>query len=325
MNYVDKMNHYASKNTPYIFILPYDKSEEEIVVPIEEAYKMGIFFKINNFCNYPRSDKKMPEQSKITIKIKSPVSYDDYLKKFNELKTQFIKGNTFLTNLTVKTEIETNSTMEDIFFSANSQYKLYIKDKLTVFSPETFIKTDDKYIYTYPMKGTINANITDAAKILLEDEKEFAEHITVVDLLRNDIGIIADSISVDKFRYIIPVVKPDFSLLQTVSEIKGVIRNEFRNKPGDMISLLLPAGSITGAPKIKTVNIIGEIENYKRGYYTGVAGIWQNGNIDSFVLIRYIEKEKDRFYYKSGGGITIYSTPEKEYQEIMEKIYVPIY
>jgi len=94
---------------------------------------------------------------------------------------------------------------------------------------------------------------------------------------------------------------------------------------GEIILKLLPAGSISGAPKKKTVEIIKDIETEKRGYYTGIFGHFDGKNLDSCVMIRFIEKNNDRLYYRSGGGITIYSDPEKEYKELMDKIYVPIY
>jgi para-aminobenzoate synthetase component 1 len=86
---------------------------------------------------------------------------------------------------------------------------------------------------------------------------------------------------------------------------------------------LLPAGSISGAPKVKTLEIIKNAENYERGYYTGTAFYFDGDNLDSCVLIRFIEQTEKGWVYKSGGGITIYSDARKEYQEILDKIYVP--
>ena len=87
---------------------------------------------------------------------------------------------------------------------------------------------------------------------------------------------------------------------------------------------LLPAGSVTGAPKQKTVEIIKEVENYNRGFYTGIAGIYDGLSLKSYVMIRFIEKDNDKLYFKSGGGITSKSDFDKEYAELIEKIYVPI-
>jgi len=87
---------------------------------------------------------------------------------------------------------------------------------------------------------------------------------------------------------------------------------------------LLPAGSITGAPKNKTVEIIRSTETYERGFYTGVFGVFDGCNMDSAVMIRFIERTPEGYVYKSGGGITAFSKVEDEYNEILEKIYVPI-
>jgi para-aminobenzoate synthetase component 1 len=87
---------------------------------------------------------------------------------------------------------------------------------------------------------------------------------------------------------------------------------------------MLPAGSITGTPKKSSVQIIEEVEQYKRGYYTGIFGIYDGKSLDSAVMIRFIQKEKEDFFYKSGGGITSDSNAHLEYQELIDKIYIPI-
>lgn len=322
MSYIEEMNNYARENIPFIFIISFDQSEF-CVLPVSEASKNGVFFNING--NYNYSIKENQTKTDLIIKEIMPPDFTEYKDIFNKLHNEFVNGNTFLTNLTFRTEIDLELSPTDIFNISKAPYKLLYKDKFTLFSPETFIKTDQDFIYTYPMKGTINAEIENADEILLKDEKEFAEHITVVDLLRNDLGIVSEKVEVLKFRYIVPVFNKRSPLLQTVSEIKGKIKAEFKSNPGNLISALLPAGSISGAPKKKTVEIINSLENYKRGFYTGVFGIWKNGIIDSSVMIRFIEKDGDKFYYKSGGGITVYSNAESEYKELLEKIYVPVY
>ncbi len=325
MTFETKMNDFAHNNIPFIFILSYDM-KESIVIPLDQAKAHNILYKVNEKTNYSvqpgelRTGKKQKVITKMT-----PVSFDDYKTAFETLHKEFVNGNTFLTNLTCKTKIESELTIQEIFTHAKAPYKLLVDDRFVLFSPETFIKTSNDYMYTYPMKGTIEADIPDAAQILENDEKEFAEHITVVDLLRNDLGIVSDTVEVTRFRYTVPVFNPDKPLLQTVSEIKGKISESYINRPGSLIAKLLPAGSITGAPKKKTVEIISRIENYTRGFYTGVFGIWENGVIDSAVMIRFIEAEGSDLYYKSGGGITVYSNAENEYKELLDKIYVPVY
>ena len=93
---------------------------------------------------------------------------------------------------------------------------------------------------------------------------------------------------------------------------------------GDIMFQLLPAGSVSGAPKSKTVEIIKSSETHNRNYYTGVCGIFDGESLDSGVMIRFIEKQKNNLFYKSGGGITAFSDLEKEYQEYIDIIYIPV-
>ena len=107
------------------------------------------------------------------------------------------------------------------------------------------------------------------------------------------------------------------------SEIVGELPESFNQNIGDIIFSMLPAGSISGAPKKKTIEVIKQAENYDRGYYTGICGIFDGENVDSGVMIRYVEQTNDGLIYKSGGGITAKSKLDEEYQELMDKIYIP--
>ena len=109
------------------------------------------------------------------------------------------------------------------------------------------------------------------------------------------------------------------------SKISGNIRSKYKDNLGDLIDAITPAGSVSGAPKKRTCEIIEEIENYERGFYTGVCGYFDGLNVDSAVMIRFIEKQGDKLFYKSGGGITSKSVLEDEYNELNQKIYVPIF
>ncbi|MGQ9844036.1 MAG: chorismate-binding protein, partial [Spirochaetota bacterium] len=106
--------------------------------------------------------------------------------------------------------------------------------------------------------------------------------------------------------------------------IKGCLYTDYAHNLGNIFASLLPAGSVTGAPKKKTVEIIQQAENYTRGYYTGVFGYFDGKNVESAVMIRFIEKINNTLVFKSGGGITVYSNPIDEYNEMVEKVYVPI-
>ena len=174
------------------------------------------------------------------------------------------------------------------------------------------------------MKGTIDARLPDAKNRLLQSKKELAEHFTIVDLIRNDLSMVANEVKVDRFQYLDHLKTHRNELWQMSSEISGELPKGYRNNLGEMLSKMLPAGSISGAPKKKTLEVIREAEAYDRGYYTGIFGVFDGENLDSAVMIRYIEKDGDGFLYKSGGGITAKSNLDEEYQELINKIYIPL-
>jgi len=263
------------------------------------------------------------ENTKINLR-KSPESFDEYKVAFEKVKNHLQNGNSYLVNLTFKTRISINYSLDEIFLLSNAKYKL-LTSGFVVFSPEIFVQIRNNRIYSFPMKGTINADIPGAGEIIMNDFKESAEHSTIVDLIRNDLSLVAEKVHVDRYRYIDIVNTHDKKILQVSSQISGELKKEFQKNIGDLLYSLLPAGSVTGAPKKKTVEIIREVEDYDRGFYTGIFGYFDGENLDSGVMIRYIEKEGSDLYYKSGGGITVNSSPESEYQEMIDKIYVPVY
>lgn len=255
---------------------------------------------------------------------KHAISFDEYKKKFDYIQEQIACGNSYLLNLTAKTKIDTLLNLDEIYEKANAKFKLKFKDEFVCFSPERFIKIKKDKIFTYPMKGTIDASIPNASVKILGDMKEMAEHTMVVDLLRNDLGIVSNRVRVEKFRYIDEIDAGEKKLLQVSSKISGELESNWNEKLGDILISLLPAGSITGTPKKKTVEILKDIEDYDRDYYTGIFGVFDGKSLDSSVMIRFIQKEKDgQLFYKSGGGITCDSNASLEYQELLDKIYIP--
>jgi para-aminobenzoate synthetase component 1 len=173
------------------------------------------------------------------------------------------------------------------------------------------------------MKGTIDAAIDNAEAKILANAKEMAEHIMVVDLLRNDLSMVAKDVRVNRFRYIEKIRAGEKELLQVSSEIEGKLESNWHEKLGEIIQTLLPAGSISGTPKRRTLEIIKEVEEYERGYFSGIFGYFDGQNFDSAVMIRFIENTPNGLVYKSGGGITLDSNAESEYQEMQDKIYIP--
>lgn len=252
-----------------------------------------------------------------------PLSLENYRQKFDTVQEHIRRGNSYLLNLTQPTPIESTYTLNEIYTMAHAPYKLRVKDQFVCFSPEPFITIEENTIHTYPMKGTIDASIPNAIETILNDPKEFAEHTMIVDLLRNDLGIVAKNIKVETFRYITTIDTGDKKLHQVSSHISGLLHNNWKDNAGELISALLPAGSISGTPKRKTVEIIEEVEGYERGYFTGVFGHFDGKNLYSAVAIRFIENSNGKLTYKSGGGITADSICEGEYKEMLDKIYIP--
>lgn len=253
----------------------------------------------------------------------TPISIEHYRQKFDTVQEHIRKGNTYLLNLTQPTPIVSNYNLKEIYTMAHAPYKLRVRDQFVCFSPEAFITIEGNSIHTYPMKGTIDASIPNAIDSILNDPKEFAEHTMIVDLLRNDLGIVAKEIKVEKFRYITTIDTGDKKLHQVSSHISGQLESNWKENAGELICTLLPAGSISGTPKRKTVDIIKEVEGYDRGYFTGVFGHFDGNNLYSAVAIRFIEKINGNLIYKSGGGITADSTCQSEYVEMIDKIYIP--
>jgi para-aminobenzoate synthetase component 1 len=192
------------------------------------------------------------------------------------------------------------------------------------FSPERFVLIRNGIISSNPMKGTIDAALPDAEKKLTNDYKEDCEHNTIVDLIRNDLGSVAERISVTRFKYLDRVRTDRGVLLQMSSEISGSLAGEYNSRLGEIILSMLPAGSVSGAPKQSTLSIIMHSEGVKRGFYTGVFGYYDGEVLDSAVMIRFIEDTDDGAFYRSGGGITINSRCRDEWNEARDKIYLPL-
>lgn len=315
-----EMDELSQQKVPFFFIIDFLVDKVEIFKE-NEIEEKGLLVDFQLFSNV----KKAEDLNKKTEWKSFPESLESFQKGFDHVQKNIRLGNSYLTNYTRKTKIETNLSLEEIFHHSQAKYKVLYKDFFVFFSPETFVKIISDKIFTYPMKGTIDASLENAAEVLKNDKKEKAEHYTVVDLLRNDLSMVADDVMVDKFQYIDFLKTSQKDLFAMSSEISGNLKTKFKGKVGSIMQKLLPAGSILGAPKPKTLDIILEAEGFDRGFYTGVCGWFDGENLDSCVMIRFIEKEGDQLYFKSGGGITHMSKLEDEYQEMKNKIYVPIH
>ena len=316
----DLMDELSLKKVPFFFMVDFLLEKVEVFQE-NEIEEESLLIDFQNFKNIKTTEA---ENAEIELKILSE-SAEIYRKGFHFVQENLRQGNSYLTNYTVKSEIAINLTLKEIFYHSKAKYKVWYNDEFVFFSPETFVEIIDDQIYTHPMKGTIEASIENAVEILKNDVKEKAEHFTVVDLLRNDLSMVADEVQVDEFQRIDFIKTQQKDLYAMSSKISGKLKPEFQNKIGTVMKTLLPAGSILGAPKPKTLEIIAEAENYDRGFYTGVCGWFDGENLDSCVMIRFIEKENGKLFFKSGGGITHLSKFADEYQEMKNKIYVPIH
>jgi len=310
------INEKAGKRQPFLFVIDFDCKRAII-----EDLPLNANDILVDFPNY--RNVVYPKYSMPFSFTKKPISYDEYHEQFIQVMHHLIRGDSFLLNLTTSTPIETTLGLKMLFFQAHAPYRLYVPGRFTVFSPETFVKINGDFISAYPMKGTIDAAIPNAEKQILEDQKEIDEHNTIVDLIRNDLNSVSSNVKVLKYRYIEQINTEQKSLLHVSSEIQGTLPNGWQNQLGTILEKLLPAGSISGAPKPKTIEIINAVEPTKRGYYTGVMGVFDGETLDSAVMIRFVEQTEDGLVYHSGGGITVNSNCEAEFQELIDKVYVP--
>ena len=311
---IDRLNELGSSGEPFLFVVDY-KGDKAYIKKLSEIDAGECLYDFGNHTNAVGGcATQLPAE--IEWEVEAP-KYDEYERSFNIVKNNMLAGNSYLANLTCQVAVHCDLSLEDIFRHSKGKYKLLLNNpsddigRFVCFSPETFVKIRGGRIYSYPMKGTINATLPDAKQVLMDDKKEAAEHATIVDLIRNDLNTVATDVKVEKYRFVDVLHTNKGDILQTSSEIS-------------ILAAQLPAGSITGAPKKKTCQIIDEAETYERGFYTGIMGIYTGGELDSAVMIRFIEQTDEEMFFKAGGGITSQSQCIKEYEEVLQKVYLPI-
>ncbi|WP_373777887.1 aminodeoxychorismate synthase component I [Glaesserella sp.] len=318
-HFIQTANQLGCERQPFFFLIDFEQ-QKPLILPISETLNQGITFDLLGYRNTITLETvEKPFEFQLT-----PLDFNRYKKGFESVKAEIQAGNSYLLNLSYPTPIKSNYSLEEIYIASRAKYKLLLDNQFVCFSPECFIRIKNNIIYSYPMKGTINAAEDNAEKKLFDSEKEFTEHNTIVDLIRNDLSLVAERIEVSKYRYIEKLETHRGAIYQTSSEIRGRLKENWQAKIGTILAKLLPAGSISGAPKTKTVAIIQQTEQQKRGYYTGVFGYFDGEKLESAVAIRYIEQQGNQFIFRSGGGITALSQLQDEYNEILEKVYVPI-
>lgn len=313
------MNQAGRCALPFLFGIDYEMERGFFIPhPLEQQ---AVLWRVHAHTNISPALSKSPLLGSL---FKShPVDYATYSQRFSYVQQQLLQGNSFLTNLTLKTPITTDYTLQEILLHSRSPYGVALPNRFVCFSPETFVRIKGTTIYSNPMKGTIRCDVPHAEKVILADYKERAEHNTIVDFIRSDLSRLATQIKVDRFRYIDRIETSNGPILQVSSQISGELPADYTACLGDILFTLLPAGSISGAPKVSTCKIIAAAEQEKRGYYSGVFGYYDGSELDSAVMIRYLEQVNGSFYFRSGGGITINSTMRSEYEEVLEKVYLP--
>ena len=188
-------------------------------------------------------------------------------------------------------------------------------------SPEMLVSVNDGTVITRPIAGTIKRGETHDEDVkneqqLINDPKECAEHTMLVDLGRNDIGKVSEFGSVQVTDYMI--VERYSKVMHLVSNVKGKLRDD--KKPLDALMAVLPAGTLSGAPKVRAMEIIDELETTKRGLYGGTVGYLAfDGSIDTCIAIRTVLFKNNKAYVQAGGGVVADSIPENEYQESVNK------
>jgi len=312
MNFSD-LNTLGRQRKPFLFISDFKAQKLEVIL-LEELEKEDVEFCIDENYKYNEHNHYLKT---------NPIKFQNYQEKFNRVIQKIESGETYILNLTQATPIESQLSLKEIYSLANAHYKLRFKDKFVCFSPEKFVQINADKIHTYPMKGTIDSSLPNAKEQILNDKKEMAEHIMVVDLLRNDLSIVSSDVKVEEFRYITEIEAGDKKLLQVSSHISGNVGDDWHENIGTILKSILPAGSISGAPKKSTLEIIQDIEEYERGFFSGIFGLYDGESFDSGVMIRFIEKSNNSYTYKSGGGITLDSEAKLEYNELQDKIYLP--
>lgn len=314
------INDAHRRERPFFFALDYEL-ERGIFLEGEELESGGVLFKVGSRTNAPADARKLPHAACAEI-TPHPVPYREYLEKFETVMRAIRRGDSFLANLTIRTPVSCPLSLREIFGASESPYALCVPGDFVCFSPETFVKIEGGEIRSNPMKGTAECSGPGSLARLMGDEKELREHRTIVDLIRNDLSRVARRVRVARFRYAEIVERAGRPpIIQTSSEIRGTMRPA---PLGDALFEMLPAGSVSGAPKLRTVAALREAEGGPRGFYSGVFGFFDGENLDSAVAIRFIEKSGGGLFFRSGGGITGLSSPEGEYREAVDKIYLNI-
>ncbi len=303
-----------------------DKSQAHLKVVYEEAVK-----KINELAKRLKGpSKSLPEGRKIAslAKITSNCSKKSFMKSVLKAKEYIRRGDVIQVVLSQRFKMKLESKPIDIYRSLRSinpsPYMFYLKlgDLILVgSSPELLVRCEDGVVQTRPIAGTRPRGRDEGdddrlARELLRDEKEKAEHLMLVDLGRNDLGRVCrfGTVALSEFM----TVEKYSHVMHIVSNVTGRLKKD--KVALDALMSCFPAGTVSGAPKIRAMEIIDELETTRRGPYAGAIGYFSfSGNLDSCIIIRTIVIKNGYLYIQAGAGIVNDSKPEKEYAETVNK------
>ncbi|MDD3360312.1 MAG: anthranilate synthase component I [Hespellia sp.] len=295
---------------------------------IEESYRAGQkeLEELKELVS--KGARKEYESGHMTSEIRALFDKEAYCNMVQNAKHSIKDGDIFQVVLSNRFEADFEGSLLDTYrvlrTTNPSPYMFYFSsDDIEVAgaSPETLVKLEDGVLHTFPLAGTRPRGSTRQEderleKELLADEKERAEHNMLVDLGRNDIGKLSKIGSVEVEKYM--EIERFSHVMHIGSTVKGNIRED--RDALDAIAAVLPAGTLSGAPKIRACEIINELEGNKRGIYGGAIGYLDfTGNMDTCIAIRIAFKKNGKVFIRSGAGIVADSIPENEYQECINK------
>lgn len=275
-----------------------------------------------------KPQEKTKVRSNEEVIVKSNITKEKYYKNVEIAKEYIKNGDIFQVVPSQRFEIDNPPDSFDVYRMLRttnpSPYLYYFSHKdyaIAGASPEMLVSVNGGTVITRPIAGTIRRGETHDEdekneQQLLNDPKERAEHTMLVDLGRNDIGKVSEFGSVEVTDFMI--VERYSKVMHLVSNVKGTLRNDKR--PLDALMSVLPAGTLSGAPKVRAMEIIDELETTKRGLYGGTVGYLAfDGDIDTCIAIRTVLFKNNKAYVQAGGGVVIDSVPENEYQESVNK------
>ena len=310
---ITRMNCFGSEGRPFFFLIDYI-AEKCLVEEPHRLPSSELLFAFPGATNVPQGMPATPHPRSFRWEP-CPMSFEEYRRGFDIVHRHLHGGNSFLVNYTCATLVDTDLTLRQVFDHARAPYRLWVNDSFVVFSPEIFVRITDGFIYSHPMKGTMDATLPDARERLLADPKENAEHVMLVDLARNDLSRNCHDTHVEFYK------QPQYysHVIHLVSRVSGTL-----DKEADPIKTFIdtfPAGTLSGAPKVKAMQLISEIEPHNRGAYGGCIGfIGLNGDLNQAITIRTFVSRNNELWFQAGGGIVAKSDENNELQEVNNKL-----